>query len=90
MIGRCEGLHYESLHFKYRRCSELKPQYTEAVVVKLAAGSEGKTIDRIQNFYGECNPGFALDYRFFDQDYQALYGAEQRVATLRDISLQSQ
>ena len=28
------------------------------------------------------NPGFSLDYKFLDQEYQAQYNAEKRVATL--------
>jgi ABC-type antimicrobial peptide transport system permease subunit len=60
----------------------LAPQHTEKIVVKIAAGKERETIERIQHFYQQFNPGFTFDYRFFDQDYQAQYFAEQRVARL--------
>jgi len=60
----------------------LAPDRTEKVMIKIAAGKERETIDRIQKFYQEFNPGFTFDYRFIDQDYQDQYFAEQRVATL--------
>lgn len=83
IIGVVKDFHYQSLHFKVSPLFfVLKPQYTEAIVVRMAAGSASETIARIRDFYAAYNPGFALDYRFLDQDYQALYGAELRVATL--------
>jgi putative ABC transport system permease protein len=60
----------------------LAPQYTQKVMVKLAAGKETETIERIQNFYQQFNPGFAFDFRFLDLDYQEQYNTEQRVAKL--------
>jgi putative ABC transport system permease protein len=60
----------------------LAPQYTQKVMVKIAAGKETETIERIQDFYQQFNPGFAFDYRFLDLDYQEQYNNEQRVAKL--------
>jgi ABC-type antimicrobial peptide transport system permease subunit len=51
-------------------------------MIKIAAGREKETLAQLQRFYQEFNPGFPFDYKFLDQDYQALYAAEQRVATL--------
>jgi len=41
-----------------------------------------ETLDAVHEFYAEFNPGFALDYKFMDQEYASLYEAEQRVASL--------
>src|SRR5690606_33782300 len=37
---------------------------------------------QLQDFYKVYNPGFPLDYRFLDQEYQAQYVAEKRVSVL--------
>jgi putative ABC transport system permease protein len=36
----------------------------------------------LKNFTRTYNPGFPFDYKFLDQQYQSLYAAEKRVATL--------
>jgi ABC-type antimicrobial peptide transport system permease subunit len=51
-------------------------------MARIAAGSERETIDGLQKFYRTYNPGFDLDYRFLDQDYQAQYAGEERIGTL--------
>ena len=83
IIGVVKNFHFESLRDKVSPMFfVLAPQYTRKIMVKIAAGKETETIDRIQKFYQQFNPGFAFDYRFLDQDYQAQYFAEQRVAKL--------
>jgi ABC-type antimicrobial peptide transport system permease subunit len=51
-------------------------------MARIVAGEETATLERIRKFYQRFNPGFTFDYRFFDQDYQSLYGAEMRVSIL--------
>jgi ABC-type antimicrobial peptide transport system permease subunit len=51
-------------------------------MVKIEKGKEQETMASLGSFYGEFNPGFPFTYRFLDEDYQNLYAAEQRVATL--------
>ena len=83
IIGVVKNFHYESLRSKVAPLFfVLKPQYTQTIIARIAAGEEQETIARIGEFYKEFNPGFSLDYRFLDQDYQALYGTEVRVAVL--------
>jgi putative ABC transport system permease protein len=83
IIGVVKDFHYESLRTDVNPMFFiLKPQYTQQVMVKLAAGREVSTLENIQNYYQAYNPGFAFDYRFLDQDYEAQYGAEMRVSTL--------
>jgi ABC-type antimicrobial peptide transport system permease subunit len=51
-------------------------------MVKIAAGRERETIDRLTALYRKHSPGLPFEYAFVDQDYQALYAAEQRVSVL--------
>jgi ABC-type antimicrobial peptide transport system permease subunit len=52
------------------------------VMVKIKAGTEKQTIHKIQQAFLAFVPGMAFDYRFLDEDYQALYNSEKRVGTL--------
>lgn len=51
-------------------------------MIKLSAGTEKETLERLQQFYQNFNPGFQFAYNFVDDEYQAQYAAEKRVASL--------
>src|SRR5690606_12981447 len=53
-----------------------------SIMVKIEAGEEVDVIKAVQASYEEFNPGFPFSYKFLDDDYQALYAAERRVAIL--------
>jgi len=83
IIGVTENFHFDSFHevvkplfFYYN------PENTHLVAAKINAGDEMGTIKAIETLHAKFNPAFALDYRFLDEDYQALYVSENRVATL--------
>ena len=83
IIGVAKDFHFESLHENIKPLIfRLWPERTNRFMAKIEAGKEKETIDRLQAFYNAYNPGFTLDYRFLDQEYQAQYVAEQRVSTL--------
>lgn len=83
IVGISEDFHFESFH------KEVKPLFFHLdhkqdwnIMIKLEAGKEKETLDRLQQLYTDYNPGFEFDYSFLDEDYRALYKAEQHVATL--------
>lgn len=83
IIGVVKDFHFESLHqvvqpmfFKFN------PEQTNRIMVKISAGKEKSTIAALHRFYENYNPGYALDYKFLDQDYQAQYVSENRVGLL--------
>jgi putative ABC transport system permease protein len=83
IIGVVKDFHFESLHqvvqpmfFKFN------PEQTNRIMVKISAGKEKSTIAALQQFYNNYNPGYTLDYKFLDQDYQAQYVSENRVGLL--------
>ena len=83
IIGIAKDFHFESLHENIRPLIfRLWPERTNRFMAKIEAGKEKETIDRLGAFYKAYNPGFTLDYRFLDQEYQAQYVAEQRVSVL--------
>ncbi|WP_316752338.1 ABC transporter permease [Pedobacter gandavensis] len=83
IIGVIKDFNYESLH------QEVKPLFfrfsdknLNRVMIKMKAGTEKETISGILEFYKKFNPGYILNYRFLDQDFQDQYVAETRVAVL--------
>jgi ABC-type antimicrobial peptide transport system permease subunit len=83
IIGVTKNFHFESLHEKVKPlffC--LLPFETKYVMAKIQAGKERETVARLEKFYKKYNPGFTLDYKFLDSDYQAQYVAEKRVSVL--------
>ena len=83
IIGVTEDFHFASLHEEINPLFfVLRPTWTHKVMVKVKAGQEQSAIDELTKFYQAYNPGFPFDFRFLDEEYQAMYVAEQRVSTL--------
>ena len=83
VVGVVKNFNFQSLHENVQPMAlRLTPQYTDAVLVKIRAGSEQPAIARIEQLYKALNPGFPFEYRFLDDDFQAQYLAENRIAVL--------
>lgn len=83
IIGVIKDFHFESLHqtikpmfFKYR------PQFTNRIMVNVSSGKLKEVMDGLQKVNATYNPGFNMNIKFLDQDFQAQYVAESRVALL--------
>jgi putative ABC transport system permease protein len=83
IVGVVKNFNYESLH------EPVKPLFfryaarnTNRVLIRIQAGQEKQTLAALHDFYTKYNPGFQFEYRFLDQDFQAQYVAENRVAVL--------
>lgn len=83
IAGIVKDFNFESLHYA------VKPMFfrygekgTNRIMIRIVAGKEKETLTSIRKFYQAYNPGYALDYKFLDQDFQAQYTAENRVASL--------
>ena len=83
IIGVTKDFNVESLYHEIKPLMfKLEPDNANTIMLKLSAGKERETIAALRQFYQAYNPGFSFDYRFLDEDYQALYMAEQRVSDL--------
>ncbi len=82
IIGVVKNFHFQSLQ------EEVKPFFFSIsengnkFIVKLAAGREQEAIDQIEKLYSEFNTGYPFEFKFLDDDYQAVYAAEQRISSL--------
>ncbi len=84
IVGVVKNFHFESLYEKVKPCFIiLSPgKDNNMVMAKIKAGTETATITRVAEFYKQFNQGLPFEYKFLDDDYQALYASEQRVAVL--------
>lgn len=83
IIGVTKDFHFESLHEEVKPFFfRLTPDDFDKVMVKIAAKDQEATLDRMSSFYKNFNSGYAFDYKFLDNEYQAQYAAEKRVSTL--------
>ena len=85
IIGVVKDFHFESFYEQIKPLFfKLDPQDAGLIMIKIKSYKEKEFIDRIKNLYKVCYPGFAFDYKFLDQDYQAQYTSEKRVSTLSE------
>jgi ABC-type antimicrobial peptide transport system permease subunit len=83
IIGVVGDFNFESLHERVKPLFFfIDPPRTLLVMARIRAGMEKETLDKLRELYRVFNPGFSFDYRFLDQDYEALYSSETRVAEL--------
>jgi putative ABC transport system permease protein len=83
IIGVAKDFHFESLHEQVKSLFfKLDPTRTLKIMAKIEAGKEKETIERLEKLYAKFNPGYAFTYQFLDQDYQAQYSSEKRIAVL--------
>jgi ABC-type antimicrobial peptide transport system permease subunit len=83
IIGVVKDFNFESFHEPIKPLYiRMDPRPAGNIMVKIEAGKEPETIERINQFHKSFNPGFPFEYRFLDDDYQNQYTAERRVARL--------
>lgn len=83
IVGVVHDFHFQSLHEQVKPMFfRLEPRQAVKVMARIEAGREKEVIAQLQELHEKYNPGFVLDYRFLNDDYESLYAAEQRVAVL--------
>jgi putative ABC transport system permease protein len=84
IIGVIKNFNFQSLHeqivpMKFR----IDAQGASTIVVKIKRGQEKQALGNLANLYKKFNPGgLTFNYKFLDQDYQALYVSERQVSIL--------
>jgi ABC-type antimicrobial peptide transport system permease subunit len=82
IIGVAGDFNFESLYQPVKPCFFQVYPAMPNVMVKISRGAEKQTIDKIQKAFTAFTPGMAFDYKFLDEDYQAVYASEKRVGVL--------
>jgi putative ABC transport system permease protein len=82
IIGVVKDFHYGSLHGEMRPVFFIYGSREKDVVVKIRAGSERTTIKSLAGVYAKFHPEFPFEFKFLDDDYEALYASENKIAVL--------
>jgi putative ABC transport system permease protein len=84
IIGVTKDFHFESLHKMVNPLFFIleSPSRIFKMMVKINSGTGKETIDKLRILYENFNPGFVFEYKFLDEDYQAIYVAEKRIGVL--------
>jgi putative ABC transport system permease protein len=82
IVGVAQDFNFESLYQPLKPCFFQMFPVMPNVIVKIKAGSERQTIEQVKNIYASFYKGLPFDYKFLDEEYQALYVSENRVAVL--------
>jgi len=82
IIGVVNDFHFESLFQPVKPCFFKLSNDNHKVAVKILSGTERETLSRLGKLYLSFNPGIPFDFKFLDDEYDALYRSEQRVADL--------
>ncbi len=82
IVGIVKDYHFESLYKKIGPAFFTYAPTNPITVVKIQSGREQQAITGIKALYKKYNAGLDFSYAFLDDDYNALYASEQRVAAL--------
>jgi len=82
IIGVVKDYHFQSLYNKIGPAFFTFSTVNPTTVAKIKTETEKQTIAGIEKLYNRYNSGLDFSYAFLDDDYNALYASEQRVALL--------
>lgn len=82
IVGVVEDFHYGSIRNAIEPLIFRCEQNGRNILVRIKAGSEKATLERLKQQYEAFLPGYSFEFSFLDDDYQALYEAEQKVSAL--------
>lgn len=82
IIGIVKDFYFESLYESIKPCIIRLIPPAGNILIKVQRGVEKETVQRLEDHYHQYNPGVPFNFSFLDDEYNALYLAEQRVADL--------
>lgn len=82
IVGIAADFNFESLYQSVQPCFFQVYPVMPNIMVKVSGDREEQAIAGIRKAFQRFNPGMAFEYRFLDDDYQAMYVAEMRIGSL--------
>ena len=83
IVGVVKDFHFTSLKQPITPLAiSYQPDGMANVAVRLAAGSTAQGIAHVRRTFADAAPGYTLDYRFLDDDFEQQYRDEARLSTL--------
>ncbi len=82
VIGVVADFQYGSMHQAIEPMVIRFREWGRECIVKLVPGAEIETLERIETLYEEFHPKYAFEASYLNDDYLALYDAEQKESVL--------
>ncbi|MBX2875665.1 MAG: ABC transporter permease [Saprospiraceae bacterium] len=83
IVGVVKDFNFRSLHEEIGPMFfQLSQNFLNQAIVRLKSDNLAFQLEQLSNIYEKFNPGQAFTYHFIDEDYQQLYGAEERMSGL--------
>lgn len=82
IVGVARDFNFESLYSSVKPCFFQVYPVMPNILVRMQAGTEEQTIERVKQVYAEFSKNLPFEYRFMDDDYQALYASEMKIGLL--------
>ncbi len=83
IIGVVKDFHYKSLHEKVGSAVlMIYPEVNVKMAIKVKQEDLPKTLEYIKTTWAKFSPGYPLDYKFLDENFEAMYQSEQKLSTL--------
>lgn len=82
IVGVARDFNFESLYSSVKPCFFQVYPVMPNILVRMQAGTEEQTIERVKQVYAEFSKNLPFEYRFMDDDYQALYASEMKIGVL--------
>ena len=83
IVGVVKDFNFKSLHEEIGPMFfQLSHNFLNQVIVRLKPDNNAAQLEQLSGLYQDFNPGHTFNYHFIDEDYQQLYGSEERMAAL--------
>ncbi len=82
IIGVTKNFHYGSLYERLQPLVISFAPWGRNIMIKINSAAMETTIGRIKQLYTTFNPDIPYEFRFLDDNYQAFYESENKVASL--------
>lgn len=83
IVGVMKNFHYSSIKNKIEPLAMvLYPEGIGYIVIRIASGDITNTLDNVKESWASVVPEYPLKYRFFDEDFERMYRAEERMVEL--------
>ena len=83
IVGVMKDYHYSRVQSAIEPLAVyLAPSKVRYAIVRLQAGNVAGSLARVKAAWGEVNPSYPFEYRFFDEDFARMFESDQRMATL--------
>ena len=86
IVGVMKNFHYQSVRVSIEPLAlVVAPANAQFAVVRLEAGDVPGSLEAVKAGWRAVNPQYPCDYRFFDQDFDQMYRADERTGMVLRI-----